>query len=235
MIGVLGGQFEHAIEKYRCINDNCVAMFASNNALMFDDILSRIDRSKPILQIAEDIHKVMVKIRLEKIDKEILKAYDVDWTFVKQVLDKQLMNTYVDQILNKITNYNLASAMLLIGFEKDEAQIYEITEVGFSNLRSINFGVIGSGFQQASNALLFQKHSKKDKLETAIYNVYKAKKNSEVSQGVGKETDLLVLFNSGGLKKTEERHIKKLEEIYQLELNNPKTNVELSVILGELI
>ena len=76
------------------------------------------------------------------------------------------------------------------------------------------------------NTLLFQKHSKNDDLKTTLYNVYKAKKNSEAMQGVGKETEIGYL-NKKGIKMLNEKNIKILNNIYHAELNFGKENKKL--------
>lgn len=115
-------------------------------------------------------------------------------------------------IYKNITNTELDTAFLLIGFDGDRAQISEIGEEGIFNFNDINFHTIGSGSQQTQNTLLFQKHSSEDNLRTTLYNVYKAKKNAEVKQGVGRETEIGYL-NKRGMKILNEENINILDDI----------------------
>jgi len=82
--------------------------------------------------------------------------------------------------------------------------------------------------------LLFQRHSKLDVLASAIYNVYKAKRNAEVSIGVGKETDMLILTKKDILE-IGEVHIETLKKIYDDELCSGKTNPKLFEIVSNLL
>ena len=63
-----------------------------------------------------------------------------------------------------------------------------------------------------------------------MYNVYKAKKNSEVSQGVGKETDMLVLFQDGSTLINSD-DLEKLNNLYEKELNYGKQHQDLKEIV----
>ena len=54
----------------------------------------------------------------------------------------------------------------------------------------------------------------------------KLKKNSEVKEGVGRETDLLVLRRSG-LKKIDEADLKILDKLYEEELKHGKNSEQL--------
>lgn len=59
-----------------------------------------------------------------------------------------------------------------------------------------------------------------------IYDVYKAKRNAEVSEGVGRNTDLVILRKGIGCTKLTKEDIKILDSIYEeeLELGEHTTN-----------
>jgi hypothetical protein len=76
---------------------------------------------------------------------------------------------------------------------------------------------------------LFQKHSKNCELKSAIYNVYKAKRNAEVANGVGKETEVLVL-DGNKLHPLCEDKLKVLEKIYDEELKHGTEHQDLNNI-----
>ena len=94
-----------------------------------------------------------------------------------------------------------------------------------ADIRDLNFGAVGSGGPQALNTMLFQRHSMADSLPTAVYNVYKAKRTAETSIGVGRETDMMVMSESGVVNIGEAK-IEKLRLIYEQELNYGKKRAE---------
>lgn len=220
------GQFEHDINKYKCISSNVVAMVAGN-ALLMDYFLEDDYSEKSYDEIQLILEEKFKHKRLEKIQKEILDIYSIDFDFVKEILKNPISNEYQSIILKNITKAKLNTAILLIGFDGSKAKISEISDGEIENYNQINFHTIGSGSIQAQNTLLFQKHSKQDDLKTTLYNVYKAKKNAEVMQGMGKETDIGYL-NKNGIKILDTKNINILNEIYYIELNCGKQHEKLN-------
>jgi len=225
MITTLNGEFEHPIKKYRKINKNTVGMIAGDTLLMdFFMDLEEYDSNYETLQ--KLIYNKFKEKRFEIIQNTILNTFFIDIEFIKENLNKQIDNMLMQEIYKGIISTKLKSAVLLIGFINNHAQISEIGDEGISNFNNINFHTIGSGAQQAQNTLLFQKHSSEDSLKTALYNVYKAKKNAEVKQGVGRETEIGYL-NHKTMKILDEKNINILDNIYNLELEYGKTHSNL--------
>lgn len=220
------GEFEHNSNKYSSITENIVGMI-SGNALLADYLWGDDYSGKTYSEIQHVLENKFKQKRLEKIQKEILDVYSIDFDYVRESLKNQIVNDFQQNILLSITKTKLNTAVLLIGFENDKAKISEISETGIISFNQINFHPIGSGSIQAQNTLLFQKHSKDNDLKTTLYNVYKAKKNAEVMQGVGKETDMGYL-NKNGIKMLNDNDIKILDEIYNIELNYGKTHEKLN-------
>ena len=210
------GQFEMNVEKYKLITDNTVAMLAGD-PLIFDTLIKDCTEDDHIEGIAQKIQNSLNEIKNEAIQKQLLDRFKLDFNYLKEVLRGPIQNTFLNNMLESLAKFTLNTVVILIGFKEDEAQITEIGEVKIANLRDISFDAIGSGSVQATNTLLFQRHSKNDSLATTIHDVYKAKRNAEVAQGVGKETDLMVLSKSG-LEKIDEARLKDLDGIYAEEL-----------------
>ena len=211
------GQFEHEINNYKPLTDNTVGMLAGN-ALLMDYFLEDDYSDKSYPEIQSILEEKFKQKRLEKIQKEILDVYSIDFDDVREMLKNPTTNDFQSSILKNIARTKLDTAILLMGFEDKKAKISEIMDTGIETYDQIYFNAIGSASIQAQNTLLFQKHSKQDDLKTTLYNVYKAKRNAEVMQGVGKETDLGYL-NENGITLLEDENIEILDEIYNSELN----------------
>jgi len=227
------GQFEMPVEKYKKINDNAIAMLAGES-LLFNDIIDQCRNNCSFDQMKEKIRQKMFNIREERIQKQLLDTYKMTYVNVMDLLKNPLQNPYATNIIKFISEYTLSTLILLIGFRNNQAQIVEITENKIGEIRDIGFDAIGSGGLQAMNTLLFQKHSKNNELSTTIYNVYKAKRNAEVAAGVGKETDMMILRESG-LEKIDEDRVKILANIYEEELNYGKSNEKLKNVIKKVI
>lgn len=229
MISTGLGQFEHDINKFKLLNDNTVGMIAGN-ALLMDYFLNEDYSQKSYSEIQKILQEKFKQKRLEKIQKNVLDVFSIDYDFVREILKNPISNDFQSSILKSISQINLETVILLMGFENGKAKISEVGDTGIENYDQINFNTIGSGSIQAQNTLLFQHHSKCDDLKTTLYNVYKAKKNAEVMQGVGKETEIGYLNDSGITMLTED-DIKLLDEIYHIELNYGKKNEKLKGLM----
>lgn len=220
------GQFEHDICKYNLLTNNTVGMLAGN-ALLMNYFLEDDYSDKSYSEIQSVLEEKFKQKRLETIQKEVLDVFTIDWDDVKEMLKTPTTNEFQRAVLKNIIKTKLNTAILLIGFEDKKAKISQIGYGGIEIYDKIYFNTIGSGSIQAQNTLLFQKHSKQDDLKTTLYNVYKAKRNAEVMQGVGKETDIGYL-NENGIKMLKGENIEILNEIYNNELNYGRTHEKLN-------
>lgn len=220
------GQFEHSITKYKKLNDNTVGMLSGDPLLM--DYFMGLDCSNTSYNdIGETIKDKFKEKKLEVVKEDILDTYQVDFDFVRNILESPNINPISMEILKQVATAELNTALILAGFEGDKAKISEISESGIKDYTEINFHTIGSGTIQAMNTLLFQRHEKEDDLKTTIYNVFKAKKNAEVSRGVGKETDIGYL-NNNQIILLKEEDLNILEKIYNIELVCGKNHADLN-------
>ncbi len=227
-IGSLG-QFEKTIAKYKAINHNTVAML-SGNPLIFDALLDECCKNRNFDKIKKVIFNNISDIKYDKVQKSILDIFKIDFDYIKEVLKGDIKNKIIDAILQSIAEYSLNTSIILIGFKNHIAQITEIREIGMIDFRDIEFGCIGSGAVQAMNTLLFQRHTKTDSLSTTLYNVYKAKKNAEVSVGVGEETDMVILTEKG-VTKLNSTQIEVLRKIYDKELVYGKNHEKIKELV----
>ena len=175
----------------------------------------------------------MLDIKKDKTQREVFNRFNLTWDSIPPLLQIPPQNPVTMKVLDFLSNFTLGTNILLIGFENNVAHIADINETDYANFRDINFHAIGSGSMQAENTLLFQRHSKKDKLSTALYNVYKAKRNSEVSGGVGKETDVKVMTQDN-ICSIDEENLNKLSQIYDNEIKSGKENKILEDIVNSL-
>lgn len=223
------GQFEHTIEKYKKINGNTYAML-SGNPLIFEDLIKISNENLPYSEIRIEIFNNFKKKRKQAIQNEILELYGLNETYIKDILKQPIPNAFIEEILKKITGYSLQTEVLLLGYDdKNHAMISYISSDGIAEYRDIGFHTIGSGSIHAMHTLLSQKHNKKDGLLRGLYNVYKAKKSAEVMEGVGKDTDLLVLMDDKAVK-ISSLNMSILDSVYEQEINFVKTQKDLERI-----
>ena len=223
------GQFEMTVEKYKLITSNTIAML-SGETLLFNDVIEPCKNNCTFDEMKTRIRTKMSEIKTNRIQKELLDTYKLTYANLQDLLKTPLQNPYAGNLFETISKYTLNTIVVLIGFKSHEAQITEITEAKNAEAREIGFDAIGTGGMQAVNTLMFQRHSKNNDVSTTVYNVYKAKRNAEVAVGVGKETDMLILRESG-IEKIDEGKIKILSQIYEEELKYGKSNEKLKNVV----
>ena len=108
------GQFEHAIEKYKKINTNTVAMLAGE-ALLFNKIISGVPENSNFFTVAKKIRENMGDIKDGKMEKEILNIYKINMDFIKEALKNPIQNPYMQGLIDAVTKFSLKTNVLLIG------------------------------------------------------------------------------------------------------------------------
>ena len=71
-----------------------------------------------------------IKTSIQKIQKEVLDVYTIDWDDVKEILKNPITNEFQTLILKSITKIKLNTAILLMGFNDKKARISEIGDGG---------------------------------------------------------------------------------------------------------
>jgi len=225
MIDVGIGQFEHDITKYKKLNEKNMVML-SGSALLFNELTFELGTGD-FDSIKNKIHENFVKVRKDIIQKQLLDKFGLNDSDIQNSIKLPIQNPIMNKLIESIAKLELKTSILLVGFNKGEVKISEIQESGFLDYTDIHFHAIGSGQIQAINTLLFQSQSKKNHLSTTIYNVYKAKRNAEVSSGVGVETDILIFSEKGCVELTKE-DIEILKGIYNKELDLGRNSEDLN-------
>ena len=195
-----GIQFEGGESKIKQFTNYCYTMQSSSDSLISDLILERakekIGKSEKPLKIEEIvkiIHDECVAYKTEWIDRAILSNYNVAFEKFK-VTPESIVQKAVDEV--KFTEIPYAFDIIVLGLEESkEAHIFVIKQDGsYKSYDSIGFATIGSGGELAFLELTKYMYSRSIGSLVAVPRVYIAKKVSERAQGVGRFTDLLVLF-----------------------------------------
>jgi len=193
-------QFESATSKIKKITEYCYAIQSSNNSLASDLILERLKKKVSAEKDKMKISDIMKALKRECIDykkdtleREVLFKYE----FVSEKLKTDLNQVQTNAVNDvQYHRYSLDCNFILAGIEEpNEAHIYSVNQNGdYALYDSQGFHAIGSGSYLAFSEMTKHQYSGKDFMSTAIPRVYMAKKISERSQGVGRDTDFGVLF-----------------------------------------
>lgn len=231
MVSIEGiGQFEHKISKHNMLPNGLIVMIAGT--LSLDEIThDLIDAKTTLTDTVSAIQERMKELNDAKIEREILSRAGFKLSDLSDLVKSEIRNEYMNEIIKKALSHDMETVVILLGIETNQAKLVTITENSIDSSGSeIGFAAIGSGDMQAINTLLFQQHNRNEWLYTAIYNIYKAKKNAEAAEGVGNTTDLFFLTDNG--QPVPITNLAILDQIYADELNQGKTDKRLEQLFG---
>jgi hypothetical protein len=217
--GEIDNEFEHDIQKYKelGLTKKVVAML-SGSTLLFEELLKGTKNLDEFDEIRNKIYENFRERKKFEITKYLLEPFSLNEKDLKDFLSRPTDNQVTRNILEQILKHRLNTSILLIGFRDKKAQIYEINEFNNISVIDLHFHTIGSGSLNASNSLFIQKHCKENNIKKTIYNVYKSKRNAEVSRGVGKETEILIC-SGNKIIKMDTNDLEKLDKVYEKELH----------------
>jgi hypothetical protein len=105
------------------------------------------------------------------------------------------INDHILSIAKMVKDFEMDCSFLLCGFDaKNQPFILDLEPPGIvTNFFSTGFHAIGSGWDKAVARLLFSEHKRTNPIHRAVYDLFDAKANAEMSAGVGYEWDVKVL------------------------------------------
>jgi 20S proteasome alpha/beta subunit len=205
------------------LTDRVLLVFSGNTAdgeeiisatrpLLTDEIKSSVAR------IAEVVKDSYAKHKQKRAEELILKPLlGADFPQFQSLVAQSPASQILQQVIGALMQHNLNTDVLVAGLDDTGAHIFAITHPGqLQPLATTGFGAIGSGGLHAGVRMSLAQHTQSANLVETIYNVYEAKRASEVAPGVGKLTDIAVIRNGkihfGGeelLASLEESHKEK--------------------------
>jgi 20S proteasome alpha/beta subunit len=153
---------------------------------------------QPVSQIAEAVRESYARHKQRRVEENILKTLlGADFKQFQALVSQSPSSQLLQQVLGLVSQHNLQTDLLVAGMDDSGAHIFAITHPGqLLPLATTGFGAIGSGGVHAGVRMSLGQHTKAASLIDTIYNVYEAKRSSEVAPGVGKLTDLAVIRDS---------------------------------------
>lgn len=129
----------------------------------------------------------------------------------------EMSQEFVTTLSKELLSYNLPyAAVIITGIDDEGAHIYVVHGDQLSCMDTIGFASIGIGSRHAESQLMLARHSVNSPLPETLLLTYSAKKRSEVSPGVGKETDMFMIGpNLGSFTTLNPDVMKKLDDEYK--------------------
>lgn len=148
-----------------------------------------------VSQQAEAVKNSYASHKQRRVEENILRPHlGTNFAGFAALMAQAQTSQILQQILGLVSQHNLQTDLLVAGMDESGAHIFAITHPGqLLPLATTGFGSIGSGGVHAGVRMSLGQHTKEASLVDTLYNVYEAKRASEVAPGVGKLTDLAVL------------------------------------------
>ena len=212
-------EFEHGIPKIEVICSSCVVL-TSGDALAHADLcrnvrerISGLSHPRTVV-ITEEIRKGYAAQRLKTIEERFLapRGWTLNAFYEKYV--RTMPGDLVVTIDNQIETYNYGLEIIVAGADPNEAHIYGVRHPGEVDCYdSLGYHAIGIGRMHAISSLIANGCLPTTSIKMAVYLTYEAKKNAENAPGVGQDTDIAIIRESGHQDITPEQ-MDFLKEIY---------------------
>ena len=153
-----------------------------------------------ITHISDLFTKVKNEMRLRHIEREILSPFG--FNMEKFLSTQNNMSTdFVSRITNKINDFAWPEVDALIcGIFCHGSFINFVGEKKTLSVSCFGFESIGSGSLHPDLLLMKSQHTANLSYEEALFNIYRAKRYSEIAPGVGKTHDLFVMDPKTGYR-----------------------------------
>jgi len=203
-------EYEHHDRKIDVLTSRCAVLSSGDSAVAAEVIektrqLLKATNPSNIAQIAESLRDVYIAIHQERAENIVLKPRGFTLKEFKEKgaqLPPQAYTT-IDQTLFNF-GLNLVE-FLIVGDDSTGAHIFRVYYSGIAGGNWLEWSdrlgqrAIGSGASHAAILLAIEGQHRDLSLYETLYNVYRAKKNSEIAPGVGNATDLAVI-SDGNIK-----------------------------------
>jgi hypothetical protein len=165
-------------------------------------------------QVADFAAAVYQEIKRKRVEDTILRPLlGIDFGQFQQLVSQSASSQVLGQMLGMIAQHNLSLDVLLAGIDEGIGHLSVVAHPGMAlPMDTVGTSAIGSGGLHAAIRLSLGRQARDIGLPETIFNVYEAKRASEVAPGVGKVTDIAVL-NGCGVSFVDESVFKILDSI----------------------
>ena len=195
-------EFPHRQPKINSISENCIVLSAGN-AVAHTKVIEKAHKyleeatNPNIDEISNCLGRAYQDSRRRLVESIVFTPRGLSFETFYSRLNQELSPDLVQMLDSDVQRINLGLELIIAGVDNKGAHIHGIREPGIVDCYdAIGFHVIGSGLPHALVMLAFQ-HNMDDNVKDMIKHVHKVKKKSEIAPGVGKETDMVAITQSG--------------------------------------
>jgi hypothetical protein len=151
-----------------------------------------------VSEVTEIYSSCFYKLRNKLIENRVLSQYDLTMdSFISR--QKEMSSEFVDMITTNIDRFDVdymrgqSIETIIAGIDDLGPHIYVAEDGKIDCYDKLGFASVGIGSFHANSHFMLSKYSKFSIESTALLTIHQAKKKSEVSPGVGKETDMCII------------------------------------------
>jgi hypothetical protein len=237
----LGGfiEFEHANPKMVVAFPRAICMSAGDALIgvrISQEVVQALTGTPPVLEIAQRLAGQYEATRTARIEQQILALRGLNWQGFYG--GHASFNPQITMMLDQqMQGFNLGVEMLLAGVDDSGAHIYSVQNPGRpENLHDvIGYAAIGSGAIHAVQSMIGFGHAADAEYHETVFRAYASKRRAEAAPGVGHDTDMAVIGESGihWLSGDELEQLRKIYEEFETATSDALTKRLAAFKLGE--
>jgi 20S proteasome alpha/beta subunit len=189
-----------AFEKIKKLTPTCLVAF-SGSVPDGEEIVARSQTrlgaapKQPVAQIADHVKDAYIELKKKRAEETILRPLlGADFPQFQMMVTQSSSSQILQQVVGMMMQHNLQLDVLVVGADQMGCHLFVATHPGvLMPLGTTGFTAIGTGGLHAAVRLSLGQHTRIAPLLETIYNVYEAKKASEVAPGVGKLMDMALI------------------------------------------
>lgn len=201
----IGVEYEHPLSKFATLTPSVMALVAGNIVVHSAVAKAAVEKIRirkltDTIEIAETYAAELRTYSRTKAEQYYLAPLNL--TFDRLVSDKSGVDRAVfDDVYPKVTGYPFTDEMdvqtLVVGCTPTGTELCAIDNLGRVTLQTdIGFHAIGIGVSHAMGHLMQAGTQKNQDYYAALWAAYCAKRRAEIAPGVGKETDMVWLWDN---------------------------------------
>lgn len=169
-------------------------VYSKTLEIVFERIKSNPQKWVAVVDVADIYSNCFLNLKTKLSEKEILSPHGLTHeTFIAR--QKEMTPDFIERITYKIERFSIGIIETIItGVDETGPHIFVIRNGKVSCADKIGFDSIGIGSNHALSHFMLSAYTGNASVSKALLTIHHAKKNSEVSPGVGEQTDM---FNIG--------------------------------------
>lgn len=230
-------EFDHPDAKIDILAKTCVGLSAGD-ALPTTELfaasagIAQTLQNPQVEMIADRVKRKYSDLRRKEIEEQIFLPRGITVEeFYQQGLISRLPPEVAMALDDRVQRANYGVELIIAGVDASGAHIYGIRDPGVASCYDrVGYHAIGSGMSHALLSLVATGQHWQVGINQSVLNVYQAKKQAELAQGVGNATEIRIITPTG-IRTISEEELDRLEKIRN-DLLAPKTKIVETAIRG---